>query len=190
MAIRAGLDYETIVQIAAELADQDGLNELSMATLASRLGIRPPTLYHYLAGLAGLRRALALLGIKEVSAKLGRAVMGRAGDEAVLALVYALRDFAKERPGLYEAAQRAPDPDDPEWQAAGREVVEIMIRALAAYALSPDEALHAVRMVRIIVHGCVELENNGGFGLPLEIAETFRRLLDSLLSYLHSRAAK
>ena len=72
--------------------------------------------------------------------------------------------------------------------AGGREVVEIMVRALSAYALSPDEALHVVRMMRIIVHGCVVLENSGGFGLPLEIDETFRRLLDSLLSYLHGCA--
>lgn len=189
MTTRAGLDYETIVQVAAELADKDGLDKLTMATLASRLGVRPPTLYHYLAGLAGLRRALALRGVEEVSARLGRAVMGQAGDDAVLALVYALRDFAQERPGLYEAAQRAPDPDDPEWQAAGREVVEIMVRALSAYSLPPDEALHVVRMIRIIVHGCIVLENRGGFGLPLEIDETFRRLLDSLLSYLHSLVA-
>jgi len=102
---------------------------------------------------------------------------------------WTVRDFAQERPGLYEAAQRAPDPDDPEWQAAGREVVEIMVRTLSAYALSPDEALHVVRMIRIIVHGCVTLENSGGFGLPLEIDETFRCLLDSLLNYLHSRAS-
>lgn len=189
MATRAGLDYETIVQVAAGLADQDGLAELSMATLASRLGVRPPTLYHYLAGLAGLRRALALLGIEEASVRLGRAVMGKAGDEAVLALAHALRGFARDRPGLYEAAQRAPDPDDPEWQAAGREVVEIMLRTLSAYALSPDEALHLVRMIRIIVHGCVVLENSGAFGLPLEVDETFRRLLDSLLSYVHGYAA-
>ncbi len=185
MAARTGLDSEMIVQAAAELVDKVGLDALSMATLASQLGVRTPTLYHYFAGLAGLRRALALLGIQEGSKRLGRAVMGKAGDDAVLALAHALRDFAKDRPGLYEAAQRAPDPLDREWQAAGREVVEIMVRALSAYALTPEDALHAVRMVRIIVHGCVSLENAGGFGLPLEVDETFRRLLASLLSYLH-----
>lgn len=189
MTTRAGLSRETIVQVAAEMADRDGLDKLTMAALASRLEVRSPTLYHYLAGLAGLRRALALLGIEEVSARLGRSVMGKAGDEAVLALVHTLRDFAQERPGLYEAAQRAPDPDDPEWQAAGQEAVEIIVRTLSAYALSPDEALHVVRMIRIIVHGCVMLESSGGFGLPLEIDETFRLLLDSLLSYLHSQAS-
>jgi AcrR family transcriptional regulator len=189
MATRAGLDFETIVKKAAELADRDGLGALSMATLASHLGVRPPALYHYFAGLAGLRRALALLGIQEVSARVGRAVMGLAGDDAVLALAHALRDFAQEHPGLYEAASRFPDPDDHEWLAAGREVIEIMVRALSAYHLSRDEARHIIRMLRSIVHGCVSLEHIGGFGLPLEVDETFRCLLVALLDYLHGHLA-
>ena len=45
MATRAGLDYKKVVQAAAELADKDGLHQLSMATLAAHLRIRPPTLY-------------------------------------------------------------------------------------------------------------------------------------------------
>jgi hypothetical protein len=115
--------------------------------------------------------------------------MGLAGDEAVLALAHALRTFAKEHPGLYEAASRSPDPDDQEWLAAGREVVEIMVRALSAYHLSHEKARHVVRMLRSIVHGCVLLEHIGGFGLPEEVDETFRSLLVALLDYLHGHLA-
>ena len=189
MATRAGLDAETIVQKAAELADKDGLGALSMATLASYLGVRPPALYHYFAGLVGLRRRLSLLGLREAEARVGRAVMGKAGDEAVLALAHALRDFANDHPGLYEAASRAPDPEDRDWQAAGREVVEIMVRALSAYRLSDDATRHVVRMLRSIVHGCVSLEHIGGFGLPKVVDETFRCLLVALLDYLHGHLA-
>jgi AcrR family transcriptional regulator len=188
-AKRVGLDTETIVQKAAELADNSGLDDLSMATLAAHLGVRTPALYHYFAGLAGLRRALALRGLHQVSAQVGHAVMGKAGDDAVLALAHALRDYAKEHPGLYSAASRAPDQTDPEWRVAGEEAVGIVLRALSAYHLSPEDALHAVRMVRSIVHGIVVLENAGGFGLPLEVDETFRRLLASFLMYLHSSGA-
>jgi AcrR family transcriptional regulator len=188
-AKRVGLDAEIIVQKAADLADSNGLDALSMATLAAHLGVRTPALYHYFAGLEGLRRALALRGLQELSAQIGRAVMGKASDDAVLALAHALRDFAKEHPALYAAASRAPDPADPEWQVAGDEAVGIALRALSAYRLSPEDALHAVRMLRSIVHGLVLLENAGGFGLPLEVDETFRRLLVSFLVYLHSNRA-
>lgn len=60
-----------------------------------------------------------------------------------------------------------------------------MIRALAAYRLSNDDARHIIRMLRSIVHGCVTLEHIGGFGLPSEVDETFHRLLVALLGYLH-----
>jgi len=185
MATRAGLAHETIVQQAAALADQGGFDTLSMSTLASHLGVSTPALYHYFAGLAGLRRAIALRGLQMWAETMGRAVQGKAGDEAVLALAHALRDFASVHPGLYEAASRAPDSQDQEWMAAGREVVEIMLRTLSAYHLSPDAARHAIRMLRSAVHGCVSLERLGGFGLPGVAEETFRGLLVALLDYIH-----
>lgn len=188
MAPRAGLEYDAIVKAAAELADEHGLHMVTMAMLAARLKVRTPTLYHYFTtGLAGLQRALALLGLQEMMEQLGQAVMGKAGDDAVIALAHTLRDFARTRPGLYEATTRAPEPGDAEWQEAGRKVVDIVLRALSFYNLSQEDALHAVRMVRSLVHGCTTLETAGGFGLPLDVNETFRRLLDLLLHDLHTR---
>ncbi|GHO57448.1 TetR/AcrR family transcriptional regulator [Ktedonobacter robiniae] len=187
MAPRAGLEYDAIVKAAATLADEHGLHMVTMAMLAAHLGVRTPTLYHYFTGLAGLQRALALWGLQEMTEQLGQAVMGKAGDDAVVALAHTLRDFGRTRPGLYEATARAPEPGDAEWQEAGRRVVEIALRALGAYTLSQEDALHAVRMVRSLVHGCVTLETAGGFGLPLDVDETFKRLLDLLLHDLHTR---
>jgi AcrR family transcriptional regulator len=180
------LDYETIVQRAADLADADGLEALSMATLAAQLGVSSPALYHYFAGRAGLRRAVALLGLHQGSAAMGRAVQGKAGDGALLALAHALRDFATDHPGLYEAASRAPDPTDGKWTAVGREVVELMLRALSAYHLSQEDARRVVRMLRSAIHGCVSLERLGGFGLPGVADDTFGAMLVAILDYVHT----
>lgn len=187
MAPRAGLEYDAIAKAAADLADEHGLHMVTMAMLAAHLGVRTPTLYHYFSGLVGLQRALALLGLQEMTEQLGQAAMGKAGDDAVVALAHTLRDFARTRPGLYEATVRAPEPGDAEWQEAGRKVVDIVLRALNSYTLSQEDALHAVRMVRSLVHGCTTLETAGGFGLPLDVNETFKRLLDLLLHDLRTR---
>jgi hypothetical protein len=40
-----------------------------------------------------------------------------------------------------------------------------------------DDAVHAVRGLRALVHGFVTLETAGGFGFPLDRDESFRRLL-------------
>jgi AcrR family transcriptional regulator len=175
----------TVLAQAADLADEQGLDALSMASLASRLGVRTPALYHYVSSLAGLRRALGLRGLEIVSVQVGREVVGKAGDDAVRALAYVLRTFANEHPGLYEAASRAPDAADNEWRQVGQEVVALLVRALDAYRLSDDEARQVVRMLRSIVHGCVGLERSGGFGLPGDVERTFEALVVALLEYLH-----
>ncbi|HEU5200018.1 MAG TPA: WHG domain-containing protein, partial [Ktedonobacterales bacterium] len=180
MATRAGLDQAAVVREAATLADEVGLEGLTLATLAARLHVQTPTLYHYVDGLAGLRRELALLGVHEMAARLGTAIMGKAGDDAVLALAQSYRAFVKEHPGLYAATVRAAEPGNDVLAAAGQEVIDIVLRALAAYQLQGDDAIHTVRVLRSVLHGFATLENAGGFGIPLAVDETFRRLMETL----------
>ncbi len=181
MVTRAGLDQKIVVQAAAELADAGGLHEVTLATLAAKLGVRTPTLYHYIGGLAGLRRELALLGCRELAHHLGQAVMGRAGDEALIALAYAYRAFVNEHPGLYTATVQAADPADTEMTAAQTEVVVIAMRMLSGYHMNYEETIHVVRMLRSLVHGFATIESNGGFGMPVDLNETFQRLLNIFL---------
>ena len=111
---RAGLDRATVIQAAAVLADTVGLEKVTLGDVAAQLGVRTPSLYNHVAGLTGLQRELTLLGLHELSRRLGRAVMGKSKDEAIRALAWAYRDFVKEHPGLYTATVRAPDPEDAE----------------------------------------------------------------------------
>jgi AcrR family transcriptional regulator len=184
MATRAGLDRASVVQAAADLADREGLEGVSLATLATRLGVRSPTLYHYVDGLAGLRRELALLGTRELGQRIGRAVMGKAGDEAVIALAQAYRGSVNEHSGLYAATIQAAHPTDSELSAIQSELVEVVVRTLSAYHLEGDEAVHAVRILRSAVHGFATLESSGGFGLALDLDESFRLMLQALIAGL------
>jgi AcrR family transcriptional regulator len=181
MPSRAGLDRVAVIQAAADLADSEGWERLTLAMLAERLGIRTPSLYNHMAGLEGLRRDLAVLACRELAARLAQATIGKARDEAVLALAQAYRAFARERPGLYAAISRALDPTDQEAQAAAGAVVEIVLAVLAAYGLHGDDAIHTTRALRSALHGFVTLEASGGFGIPLDLDESFRRLVQLVL---------
>ena len=183
MATKAGLTKAAVVEAAAALADERGLEALTLAAVAARLGVTTPTLYHYFPGLPGLRRELALLGLSDLEVTLGRAVMGKASADALRALADAYRAYVNEHPGRYGATVRAV-PDDGELAAAQTRVVEIALRALDAYRLPPDDAIHAVRMLRSIAHGFATIEVAGGFGIPLAVNETFRRLVESYLGAL------
>ncbi len=54
----------------------------------------------------------------------------------------------------------------------------MVLRAvLESYGLRGDEATHAIRGLRSLLHGFVSLEAAGGFGLPLDLDESFTRLV-------------
>lgn len=174
---RAGLDSDAVVAAAAALADAERLEAVTLARLAAELGVRAPSLYAHVDGLPDLRRRLAARGARELGAALQAAAAGRAGGDALAAAAAAYRAYAREHPGTYAATQRGAELDDPEAAAAAAQVVDVVLAVLRGYGLEQDDAIHAARIVRAALHGFVSLEADDGFRIPLDLDETFARLL-------------
>jgi AcrR family transcriptional regulator len=177
---RAGLDTERVVDAAARIADAEGLDAVTLAQVAAELGVRPPSLYNHVEGHGGLLRALAVRGVRELTAALREAAVGRSGTDALGATARAYRAYAHAHPGLYAATVAAPAPDDAEHQAAARETVDVVFAVLRAWSLEGDDAVHATRAFRSALHGFVGLEAAGGFGIPVDLDESFERLVATL----------
>jgi Tetracyclin repressor-like, C-terminal domain len=62
-----------------------------------------------------------------------------------------------------------------------------VLAVLASYGLHGDEALHAARGFRSAVHGFATLEVAGGFDIPLDLDESFDRLLRAFVTGLRSQ---
>ena len=188
MARSVGIDRERVVAVAAELADEVGLDQLTLAQVAARLGVRLPSLYNHVEGLPGLRRELALRGLRQLLERLGGAAIGKSGDAAMLAVGLAYRRFVLELPGVYAATVRAPAPDDREVQQVSAAIVGVVLAVLEPYGLDEDAAIHAVRGLRSIAHGFATLELAGGFGIPLARDESYLRLLRAYVAGLRAGA--
>ena len=87
---RAGLTGGDVVAAAAGLADETGYTSLTMGLLADRLGVRPPSLYKHVGGLADLQHRVAILAMTELGEVIRDAVQGRAGFDALAALLTAV----------------------------------------------------------------------------------------------------
>jgi AcrR family transcriptional regulator len=180
------LDSEQVLRAAAALIDEEGWEQLSLTRLAERLDIRTPSLYNHVASLEQLRRDLRVLGARGLTARLTKAAAGRSGSEAIYAIGHAYRAYAHEHPGLYVAALRAADPDDAEFQAVAREAIELLTTLLEPFGLTEMRALHVVRGLRSLAHGFVSLEAAGGFGLPVNLDESYTFLLRVYIAGLGS----
>lgn len=186
MAIRQGLDAEIVLQAAIEIADQQGVEQLSLAALAAKLNIKTPSLYNHIKGLPDLRMQLSKRGLVLVKEAMVEAVLGKAEDDALLAAGLAYVGFARKQPGLYEAISALPDYEDPELKEAGAHVVGFLLRILESYRLGEEDALHVVRGFRSMVHGFASLERQNGFRMELDRDESLRRLLLTYLRGLRS----
>lgn len=176
---RAGLTPERVVHEAAIVADQVGLERLTLAAVAERFGVALPSLYKHVRGRDGLQRDLAMLGVQELTVALSRATVGRSRGDALRSLAGAYRDYARARPGLYAASVRAPSPGDAEHLATNDEALDVVRAVLAGYGITGAAAIDAIRALRAALHGFVTLEQGGGFGLPQSVDASFTRLADA-----------
>jgi AcrR family transcriptional regulator len=169
-----------VVTEAAAIADEVGLQQLTLAAIAQRFGVTLPSLYKHVGGLDALKRDLAVLGVRELTAALSAAAVGRARSDALHAIADAYRDYANAHPGLSVAAVRAPDRDDAEHVAASEAAFAVLLAVLDGYEITGEDAVDAIRSLRAVMHGFVTLEEAGGFGLPRSVAATYARLIDAL----------
>jgi AcrR family transcriptional regulator len=170
---RAGLNTATVVEAAAEIADADGLEAVTLSTVAARLAVKPPSLYSHVGGLPDLRERLAVLATTELADALTPAVAGRAAGDALREAGRAYRRWALAHPGRHAALQFVQSRDDPAPQRA----VDLLVSVMRGYALEGDDAIHAVRGMRAAIYGFVTLETGGGFGIPLDTDDSFEWLL-------------
>lgn len=188
MPKRRVLTPESVVQTAAELANEAGsLDAVTLNRLAEALDVRVPSLYNHVDGLAGLRRELTLLALRDLLRGLRQAVRGAAGREALLNVAHAYRAFAQANPGLYPLVLAAPPAGDQALGEMAEDLVSLLQLLMASYGLQGEEAIHAIRGLRSVVHGFVSLEQAGGFGLAVSLDDSYQRLVEIFLDGIASR---
>jgi AcrR family transcriptional regulator len=187
---RAGLGPASVTEAGAALADETGLDLLSMGLLAERLGVKPPSLYKHVDNLADLTHRIAVLAMTELGDAIRDATQGRAGRDALVAAAQAMRTFVKEHPGRYAAGNgaRPTGPDDPLHPAADR-VLKSLSAVLRGYGLDPSEEIHALRTIRSMLHGFATLEVAGGFMIDTDVDESFSWMVDLIDNGLQQRRA-
>lgn len=159
---RAGLTRERIIDAAADLADQNGFDALTLAELARLFGVRLASLYSHLANSEDLKTGVALLAMAQLAVRTEEAIAGRSGKDALVAFANANRDFARENPGLFQAA-RYPLDGAAAAKSSGPRLAAISLAVLRGYDLDEASRIHAVRLIGAFVLGFSLLEGAGSF---------------------------
>lgn len=177
---RAGLTTERVVRAGADLADEAGLDAVTLSALARDFDVKVASLYSHVAGSADLREGIATLALTELADLAAESLAGRSGKDALVAFATTYRDYARAHPGRY-AATRIPLAADSPAVEAGRRHAALTRSILRGYSLDETDTVHAVRLLGSVFHGFADLELSGGFDHSSPSAtESWTRILDVL----------
>jgi AcrR family transcriptional regulator len=142
------LSEQQILEEAACLVDEAGLDALSTRGLAQRLGARAPSLYRYFPDKDTLVRALSATFWDDLAREVDR-------HETLTGMARAYWDYALRCPNRYAVLMsRPPEAEQP--TATEKGLVAEPLQELAT-RLSPERALLAKRVLWSYVHGAVSL---------------------------------
>jgi hypothetical protein len=133
------------------------------------------------------------LNAQSLADRLSEAAIGQSGPGLVMSVMQAYRSYIKESTGLYLATLRVSgmqEEIDPGLQREEARSLKVAMAVMASFGLQGDEALHAVRALRSLVHGFATLEVSGGFGMPLDLDESFARLVNLFIAGLQEQSER
>ncbi len=187
---RSGLTPASVTEAGAVLVDEIGFTRLSMGLVAGRLGVKTPSLYKHVASQADLAHRIAVLAMGELADAIGDATQDRAGRDALEAGAAAMRTYVHDHPGRYAAGNAATPTGshDPLVPAVER-VLVAWAGMLHGYGLDPAEQIHALRMLRSLLHGFSTLEAEGGFQIDASVDVSFTWVVDFLDHGLRAHSA-
>lgn len=174
---------ENIVDTAIALIERDGVENLSLSSVAAELGIKAPSLYRYVESKEALLHAVieqTYLKLFEVYDAVLEEVDGSPA-ERLLNLAKAHYCFAHENPNTYMLAYFTANPDFSGNPNMLRE------RAIAAQQIiqeisGKENALPAYRGLLALVHGYVMLELNGQFRRGGDLEEMLEHIIAAYLN--------
>ena len=186
---RAGLTSAVVTAAAADLADEVGLDAVTLTALAQHFGVATPSRYSHVRSTADLRTRVALLALAETADLVASALAGVSRRDAIGAVGAVWRSYAVEHPGRY-AATRVPLDAEAAAASAGPRHAELSRASLRGYDLADDDLTHAVRLLGATFHGYAALDAAGAFahGAPSAPTSdaTWERVVDGLDTLMRS----
>ncbi len=159
---RRRLGREAVLAAAEELLDREGVQSLTMTSLAVECGTKVSSLYNHVDGLDDLRAQLQRRAIVSVGRDVRSAAMGRSGADGVRHLAQVYVAWARRHPHRYELMTRALiDPDDFYVAATdAAEAIAVMVRTLG---VPEEDVLRTQLALFASIHGYVCAEVTGFF---------------------------
>jgi AcrR family transcriptional regulator len=188
MPTPARTSLEQIVKAGRDIVETDGIDGLTMQSVAARVGVRAPSLYKRLHGRNELLRLVANDAAAELTRDLESAADGKDARRDLASLASTFRRFAHANPGAYSLIF-APLPDDARADAGWSVRASAPVIDTTERLAGTDHALEAARTVVAWANGFIAMELAGAFRLGGDVDRAFDYGIDRLGAAIDTGAA-
>ncbi len=178
---RIGMDANTIISRATQMANQMGMENMTLKMLADDLGVKTPSLYNHIDGLEDLKMQLMIYGWKQMEERIIQSVIGISGYDAIKAGCYAFYEYATENPGIFNAMLWYNKSQNAETMEATSGLFSVLFKITSSLNISEENCNHIIRTLRGFLEGFSLLVNNGAFGNPISISDSFELSVNVLV---------
>lgn len=168
---------------ARAIAEEEGIDAVTISAVATAVGVRPPSLYKHVAHRHDLLRLIADDAARELDEDV-TALAGSATDSAasLAAIARAFRAFSTRSPHaaslLFSGAALSAEPQSDGMVALTRTLLD------AVRAAAPGDPLPAARTLTAWAYGFCTMEQAGAFQLGGDVDEAFEFGLTTLADAL------
>ncbi len=188
--LKKHISDEFIIETSARLANEVGLENLSLKMIAKELGIKSPSLYNHFASLNDIKLEIMNYGWRNVGEKMIDSISGVTGYEALRNMCRTYYEYAIENKGVFTAMLWYNMYDNEENFDATKRLHEIIFQIMRPLNISEENIKHSVRLTRGFLEGFSLLVNNEAFGDSLSIDESFDLSMEILIHGVKSLEEK
>lgn len=174
-----------VIQTAADIADEKGLSNVSLKTVAECLNIRTPSLYNHINSLDDLLREVAHQGMYEMNDRMTKVAVGIYGDNAIKKIAIEYLNYIIEHPGIYETIQWATWHGTDETAKIYSDYINLLTTLIHSCNFKEDAVTEMLSLLTGILHGYSTLQVRYAFTEPEKIKNNLCNAIDTILVGAH-----
>jgi AcrR family transcriptional regulator len=176
-----------VIQTASDIADEKGLNNVSLKVVAEKLNIRTPSLYNHIESLDDLLRQIAHSGMKAMNERMSQNAIGKAGDIAIKSIGIEYLNFMIEHPGIYETIQWATWHGNDETAKIFDNYISLLTTLILSCHLKNPKIDEILNLLTGVLHGYTTLQLRNAFENPNDVRQSLCNTLDTVLLGIHQK---
>lgn len=176
-----------VIETASKIADEQGLNNLSLKAVAEKLNVRTPSLYNHIESLDDLLREVAHKGMRSMNEQMAQAAIGKSGDIALKGVSVEYLNFIIEHPGMYETIQWATWHGTNETAQIFENYIKILSTIISSYSFPSKCTDEILNLFTGFLHGFTTLQVRYAFSDPQKVRDELCDAVDTIMLGVHQK---